>query len=82
MKAEIAKTELVKWIQESEDTNQFCERSILADAILSLQKNPPDVENALSRLIQLTPSQGYVLVKPPKIALEIENRITTDPDVL
>ena len=65
--------ELIVWIKESEDQNDFCERSILVDAIMLLSKEKPDTETALQRLFELTPIDGSKLVRPPDFATEIED---------
>jgi len=65
--------ELVEWIKDSEDQNQFCEKSLLVDALIRLDQIPPDVEGARSRLIELTPLEGSKLVNAPSFAVQIEN---------
>jgi hypothetical protein len=72
MKKEI-ENELIAWIKDSEDTNSFCERSILVDAIKLLSQDNPNVDGALSRLFELTPVDGNKFVCPPYFAIEIEN---------
>lgn len=37
---EAQREELIKWIKESYDTNDFCERSLLVDAFLIYMKYP------------------------------------------
>ena len=65
--------ELIAWIKDSYDQNDFCERSLLVDAIHLLDKDEPEVEKALARLFELTPVSGSKLVCPPKFAVDIEN---------
>jgi|GEM_PF-4376429 len=66
--------DLMEWIQSSEDQNDFCERSILVDAIKLLSKD--ETEKALGRLFELTPLCGTGLVSPPDFAIEMENEGT------
>ena len=65
--------ELIAWIKDSYDQNDFCERSLLVDAIHCLDKDEPDVEKALARLLDLTPIAGTKFVCPPDFAVDIEN---------
>ena len=65
--------ELVAWIKDSYDQNDFCERSILVDAIKLLDKDEPEIDRAISRLFELTPVVGSKLVSPPDFAIDIEN---------
>lgn len=65
--------ELIAWIKDSYDQNDFCERSLLVDAIKLLDKQEPDVKKALARLFELTPIFGSKLVCPPDFAVDIEN---------
>jgi hypothetical protein len=69
--------ELLRWIKDSEDTNQFCTRSLLVDAVRFLDKDPPEPEKALKRLLQSIPVSvnGYQLVDPPDFAIDIENGV-------
>ena len=60
------KKEVLEWIKESEDTNQYCTRSLMLDAYLSLDKEIPDVEKAKQRLLEIFPIGGYKLVNPPE----------------
>ena len=65
--------ELVAWIKDSYDQNDFCERCILVDAIKLLDKDEPEIDRAISRLFELTPLGGSKLVSPPDFAIDIEN---------
>ena len=65
--------ELIAWIKDSYDQNDFCERSLLVDAIKLLDKDEPEVGKALARLFELTPISGSKLVTPPDFAVDIEN---------
>jgi len=65
--------ELVAWIKDSYDQNDFCERSILVDAIKLLDKDEPEIDRAIARLFELTPVVGSKLVTPPDFAIDIEN---------
>ena len=65
--------ELVAWIKDSYDQNDFCERSILVDAIKLLDKDEPEIDRAIARLFELTPIAGSKLVSPPDFAIDIEN---------
>lgn len=65
--------ELIAWIKDSYDQNDFCERSILVDAIKLLDKENPEVDKAIARLFELTPVGGSKLVSPPSFATDIEN---------
>jgi len=65
MITESERKEVMDWINESEDTNYYCERSLIFDAFLSLNKDIPDIENAKRRLRELLPITQYHLIKPP-----------------
>lgn len=66
---------LIDWIKESEDTNNFVNRSLITDAIINLEGDNPDINQALGRLYAVAPTSSadnYVLISPPDFAIEIE----------
>lgn len=72
MENEVVKDQLFEWIKEAENTNEYCERNMMTDAILALKEDPPDVKRAISRLATLTPLIGEsALVKPPEFVKEL-----------
>lgn len=65
--------ELMEWIKDSEDTNDYCNRSLIVDAMKCLDKDPPEVDKALSRLFEVSPIGGTKLIRPPDFIKELEN---------
>lgn len=62
-----------EWIMESEDTNEYCERSLLLDALVMLEEDPPNIELAIKRLRSVIPvSGGAELITPPSFLNEGE----------
>ena len=60
--------DLIAWIKDSEDTNQYCTRNLFVDAFFALEQDPPDVDMARKRLREALPIDGYSLVEPPEFA--------------
>ena len=72
--------ELINWIIESENTNQYCKRTILVEAICLLGMFPfpddnPKIRLAFNRLLELTPINGSQLIEPPIVAKMLETEI-------
>jgi len=56
----------LEWIYDSEDQNDYCERSILVAALKSLELPEPDVKEGIRRLRQLIDlGHSYMFVDPP-----------------
>lgn len=56
-----------KWVNDSEDTNDYCERSLMVAALNAIENN--DLIEAKRRLLQLLPS-GSQLVDVPNGRVE------------
>jgi DNA repair ATPase RecN len=61
----------LEWVKESENTNEYCERNLLIDALRQLEFDPPDINKAQQRLRELIPlGEPYHLVIPPDFVKE------------
>lgn len=66
-----------EWIKSSNGTNEYCERSLLVDALYLLEKDPPNVEKAVKRLREVIPcdGSGSGLIEPPEWSKEYEKSL-------
>jgi len=73
-------SELMYWVRSSKDTNEFCERNLIVDAVHALDENPPDVGRAQSRLLQVIIGESQ-FVNPPEFAIEMEQETELELDL-
>lgn len=53
--------DIKEYIESSQDTNDYCERTIICEALLCLERDPPDILEAKRRLHQVIDSgSGFV----------------------
>ena len=61
-------TKSVLWAANSNNTNDYCERGMIIEALRLLEKKEPDIKNAIIRLRQIIPGleNNSTLVEPPE----------------
>jgi hypothetical protein len=53
-----------EWIDDSKDTNEYCERNLIIAALYALEKTPPNVTEAKRRLCQLFEDESGLVDVP------------------
>ena len=70
------RTRLVEWVNESEDQNFYCKRSLVSQAIISLLKKEPDINKALNNLLIVASCHDDkydLILNPPSFTISEEH---------
>jgi hypothetical protein len=67
-------SEALEWIEDSEGTNEACERGLIVEALKLLEEDTPNIKKAIERLRDVIPFEvPSKLVEVPEFITEHEN---------